>query len=223
MKKILFFSLLLFVILAAFVSAHQPRIVQDNSVTVIQNPEVSQAFYGSLAGKPSYFIINSDSNFELYAGVLVPDLKNFDKDISAEIIYNNKTFFVLDGLNYNWTYLYEEFAGDSYYSGPDKKVPAEKGTYLIKVFSTDNYGKYVLVVGEKEEFPPKETLRTVITLPGLKKNFFEKSPFTAFFNIVGLFLLGFIILVLVVVLVVYLILKMIFRRKKNKEKKKLRK
>jgi hypothetical protein len=62
------------------------------------------------------------------------------------------------------------------------------GTYVVVVTSSDNAGKYALAVGKKESFPIGEIIRTIGVLPRLKKEFFGKSPLTAFFNLSGAFL-----------------------------------
>jgi len=72
--------------------------------------------------------------------------------------------FLFNGLEHEWTDYYEEFGGDSYYKGPELRsnpdeeglprgVDMDEGTYTTKVFSPDNEGKYVLVVGERR-IPP---------------------------------------------------------------------
>jgi len=58
----------------------------------------------------------------------------------------------------------------------------------VAVRSPDNRGKYTLAVGEKEEFPPAEVLRTLVVLPRLKREFFGRPAWTAYFNLVGLFI-----------------------------------
>lgn len=218
----IFISLLL---LLSAASSHQPRIVSDE-ITFIENPEVSQAFYGNLKGKPDYYKIRSEEEFKLYVGILVPDLENIDKDVSVEVFYEHgeeendnhedKPVILLNGLEYNWTRYFEEFAGDHYYSGPEKSLYADAGTYNIKVYSPDNEGKYALVVGEKEEFSLNEIINTILTLPALKKDFFEKSPLTAYFNLIGVFLIIFIVLILAVAVAVYKISKKFLRKDKGK-------
>jgi len=85
MKKVLLLSLLIGLFIVTTVSfGHQPRIVSEE-VTQIENPEVSQAFYAELKGKPDYYQIKSEEPFKLYVGILVPDLEGIDKDVSAEI------------------------------------------------------------------------------------------------------------------------------------------
>ncbi len=218
--------------------AHQPRITAK-SLTKVENPEVSQAFYGELKGQPHYYRIESAKPFRLYVGILVPDIKGIKKNVSAQVSKGRghkadspehedeeeRPFFVLDGLEHNWTRYYEEFAGDNYYFGPELKakstegdrvprgIRVDEGTYTIKVFNPANKGKYVLVVGDQEQFPLSEIMRTVITLPWLKSEFFGKSPFTAFLNLTGLFLLGFLIIVAVLITAVVWLIKRLIRRR----------
>lgn len=215
MKKtplILIVFILLFLV-GKDIFAHQPRIVSDEKVVKVDNPEISQAFYGELKGEPVYYQIEEGNNFNLYVGILSPKIESADKDFSVEVSSGEEVIFVLDGANQEWESFYEEFGGDHYYEGPEKKLLVEPGIYTLKVFSPDNQGKYVLVVGEKEEFPFEEIINTVKTLPKLKGDFFKKSPFTAFFNIIGLFIFGPIILVLVIISIVLSI-----KRKKLKNK-----
>lgn len=210
-KKIQFIIISIIFFIPIIVFAHQPRIVTEQITTKINNPEISQAFYGELIGSPAYYIINSQESFSLYINILSPEIKNADKDFSVDVNINEEIIFTLDGINYEWKSFYEEFAGDNYHEGPDKKITAGPGLYTLKVFSPDNIGKYVLVVGEKEEFPPAEIINTIKTLPKLKKDFFEKSPLTAFSNKIGLFL--FIPILILIILVVAI---MIFIKKRKK-------
>jgi len=43
-------------------------------------------------------------------------------------------------------------------------------------------------VGKIEKFPPGAIARTIVALPKLKR-YFDKSPWTAYFNLSGAFLL----------------------------------
>ncbi|MBM3295914.1 MAG: hypothetical protein FJY82_15575 [Candidatus Aminicenantes bacterium] len=138
--------------------------------------------------------IRSEAPFRLYVNVLVPDLAGIDKDVSAEIFRENEelgnSILKLDGPSFSWKPFFEPFAGDRYFMGPEEDRDIEAGTYWIRVTSPDNAGKYVLAVGKKESFPPGKILKTIALLPKLKKDFFEKSPFTAFWNLSGAFLLA---------------------------------
>lgn len=230
MKKILIFTIcVLFISTATAVFAHQPRLVNENFVEV-ENPEISQAFYGELSGEPVYYRIESSEPFNLYVGILVPDIPDIDKDVSAEL-YQEKDgqkelLALLDGLNHDWPSYHEEFANDNYFWGPEFKAEdatgftpkgkeVEAGVYLVKVFSPDNLGKYVFVVGEKEEFPTGEIINTVKVLPKLKSDFFGKSGWSAFFNRIGLYLA----IPLAIIIIILLILTVLIARKTSKSKK----
>lgn len=218
--------------------AHQPRLITGDEVVTIENPEVSQAFYGELTGKPAYYQIISNEPFNLYTGILVPDVPGVDQDVSVEVTYkplnhshdidsgeheHKEIVVVLDGTDFDWEHYWEEFAGDWYYSGPEYRanpaeaealpqgVLSEPGIYTFKVYSPDNQGKYVLVVGPKEEFTFSEIVKTYRDLPALKK-YFEKSPWTAYFNIVGIFLFAFIALI---ILVIWLTIFLVKRRRRK--------
>ena len=207
------------------VYGHQPKLITDE-VTIIKNPEVSQAFYSELTGESHIYLIESEISFRLYVGILVPDIPGIDKDVSVLISKNEERHkneidgdlhedfeILLNGNTYEWMPYYEEFAGDDYFYGPalqssdskrgfhPKGIEVESGEYIIEVFSPDNLGKYVLVVGDKEEFPLSEIINAVITIPQLKP-YFEKSALEA---LASPFVLGFIIIILLIcVLVIYL-------------------
>ena len=173
--------------LAPAVQAHQPRIVADSQLTLIKNPAVSQAFYGELKGREAYYLIDLKKEQDLFLQILVPDLPGIAKDKSASVEYlpelgaKAEPFAKLDPAEAEWQKFYEEFAGDNYYRGPEVKRPAEPGYYAIKISSPENQGKYVLVVGEQEEFPAAEMAKALLTVPQLKKNFFHE-PALEWFN-----------------------------------------
>jgi hypothetical protein len=218
-RELIFTAFALVILLSAGVSAHQPRLVSGD-VVMIRNPEVSQAFYGELKGKHDHYNIIEEEGFDLYVSVLVPDLPGIGKDVSVAIepideIDNNFIYF-LNGTGFRWERYYEEFGGDWYYQGPEIKANVGPGGYDIHVMSTDNLGKYVLVVGQKEEFPFDEIVNTIFTLPSLKQDFFEKPAYTAYFNLIGLFIFGPVILVILILVATILFLK---RKMKGKQRK----
>lgn len=203
----------------SLVFAHQPRIVSDE-VTNIENPEASQAFYGKMESAPAYYHLHTEKEIDFYVSILVPDVPGIGKDISVEV-KNKETgeeVLLLEAGSQEWTHYFEEFAGDWYFEGPEKEMALPAGKYEIKVFSPDNEGKYVLVVGKKEEFPLGEIVNTMISLPSLKQDFFEKPAFTAYFNILGLFL-GVVLALLFAV--VFLIVKYNKRLRKKMKRFKL--
>ena len=214
---------------------HQPRIVTEG-ITEVENPEVSQAFYGELEGDPAYYRIESEDAFKLYVGILVPDLEEIDKDVSVEITKEHvhaeegpeheeeEMHILLNGTEHQWTRWYEPFGGDWYWEGPELRsnppeeelpegVRVSEGAYTLKVFSVDNEGKYVLAVGEREEFPLSEVVQALFVLPKLKAEFFERSAWTGYFNLVGLFLLIGIGVVVGIVVAVVLLTKHALRKR----------
>jgi len=184
---------------ATSVSAHQPIIVTKTQAPIM-DPEVSRAFYDSLQNKSETYTITSTQPFTLYVNLLVPQ-SNPKGKFSATIYEGadkKNILKTLDGETIVWQGFFEPFGNDYYLKGPEyrKNVPA--GTYQIEVFSQTNRGKYVLAIGEKEIFTPKDILRSMDVIPKLKANFFYSSPFTFLLTIFGggyvlmLFVLSFI-------------------------------
>ena len=72
--------------------------------------------------------------------------------MSVEVSKDEEVIFQGDGLNYTWTKFYEEYGKDHYYQGPEYDEQAEDGVVVIKVYNTNNQGKYSLATGKLEEF-----------------------------------------------------------------------
>lgn len=211
-KRWLILFVLAFLIASfGFASAHQPRIVDKFNLSedrmIVENPEISQAFYGNLKGSPEYYEIDSTRDFELYVQMLSPYLNTSRTDFNVEIIDHDMSW-VLNGSDYNWTKFHEEFANDDYYQGPEFDRNVSAGRYTIKISdeNSNNTGKYVLVFGKSEKFPLKEMLHAFFVMPGLKI-YFEKSPFTAYFNMIGIYSLLFILCLAVLIIVLVIIFR----------------
>lgn len=212
MKVKILLVMFAFLLLVNIASTHQPRLVynlensNDNPI-IIKEPEVSKAYYGELKGQIDYYMIDSKKEFNFYLNILSPDSENSKTDFNIEVILDDNILFVLNGSNKEWEIFYEEFGGDSYLKGPEIEKTVESGIYYIKVSNPSNTGKYSLAVGKIESFPFKEIIKTFISLPRLKKHFFEKSPLTAYFNLVGLFLLIFLIITAGIVIGIVFVVK----------------
>jgi hypothetical protein len=170
------------------VSAHQPRLIGNETEVIVTLPEISKAYYDNLTGKPVTYNIEATEAFRLYVNILVPDIEGIEKDFSVRILKKGTVISNLDGRSYEWTRFHEPFAGDYYYRGPEYVEMQDPGHYEIQVYSPDNQGKYVLAVGDQEAFPFGELVKTYVVLPRLKSQFFGKSPFSAYYNIMGIFL-----------------------------------
>jgi hypothetical protein len=216
-KKVFSWIVFLLAINSMFASAHQPRMVFEAKTTIdnpviIPDPQVSKAYYGELRGAPDYFIINSDSPFPLYVNILTPDIAGFNRtDFSVEVRDGNGVIALLDGGNSSWKIFYEEFGQDYYVQGPETRLNVSAGTYRIKVYSSDNTGRYSLAVGEEESFPPGEIINTLIIVPQIKQRFFNKSLIEAYMNSSGMAILIILVLLLAVVFV--------FNRLRKRKKK----
>ena len=219
---------IIFIVTPKVCEAHQPRIVTPG-LTEITNPEVSQAFYGDLKGENNVFHLKSDKQFNLYVGIVIPDNKFANKQISAEIYQqkNNKkkVLYILDGAKHTWEPFYEEFAQDNYLRGPEYKSPESTNTelkgnmvpagdYYIRIYSPNNLGKYSLVTGYLEEFPPKEIANTLFVVPQLKFSFFNYSLLEI---IRSPYILGPVILILGIMIIIYKSITKLFHKKTIKK------
>ncbi len=174
-KVIPFLLLALFVLTPSLVSVHQPRVINSETTQVV-DPEVSKAYYATLTGSPHVYTIDSKEAFDLYVGILVPDIKSTKKDILAEVFKGDEKIATLGGANATWKPYFEPFGQSNYFDGGEYKARAEAGVYTIKVSNTENTGKYSLAVGEIEAFDGKEGMNALSMIPDLKRDFFEESP-----------------------------------------------
>lgn len=194
-KKGIIIFILLFLIFSSIslVNAHQPRLDLGSAATIenaiiVKNPEISQAFYGQLNGKPVYYKITSDKPFELYVGLLVPTSPGLSGEfVSAEVRDSSgKVIMFLNGTKEKWEPYFEEFGGDYYLKGPEATLNVPAGTYYVKVFNAKNQGKYSLAIGKIEAFPADEAITALFTLPLLKEQFFGKPIINLFFQFLGI-------------------------------------
>jgi len=177
-----------FLMAAALVGAayaHLPYMVEDTSVTVVEQPEVSKAYYGELSGRAALYEIVSSDSFELYVNILVPDEPGIPTDLTVTVARGRDTVFVLDGPARSWTRFYERFGGDSYLMGPEQRLRVGPGTYVATISRPGNEGRYAFAVGEREEFTFKQVIRIVGLMPRLKRDFFHKASIRAFTDPLG--------------------------------------
>lgn len=166
---------LVFLLRPGIASAHQPRIVEDR-LTVVTEPEISKAYYAKLEGVPDIYTISSSQDFELYVGILVPDIAGQKKDVSVVVLKDGNQIAILDGTTFAWTQFYEPFGADKYWKGGEYRAAAGPGKYEIRVSSTNNDSKYALAIGEIEKFGLTDSLSATTLIPQIKKDFFNQSP-----------------------------------------------
>lgn len=146
-------------VFAPLASAHVPVLVEQESlrdILIIEDPDLSQAFYGEMDNFPHTFEIRSGKPFMLFTQILVPDIDSAKDNISGIIIKLPESRGRVEeitrlSLSSPWPSEYEPFGGDSYRMGPSFERELGPGTYRIEVNTPDNVEKYVLVVGKREE------------------------------------------------------------------------
>lgn len=191
MKKTLLFLALFFAI-SSSVFAHQPRFTMLNYPDInnpiqIENPEVSQVFYGTLKGQSEYYKFSLENESSMLLGILAPI--NEENFASVELIdENNMSVEMLKEDEYGEVY-FEEFGGDFYIKGPEIKKIMPPGDYTARVFNETNSGKYALVIGTKESFPALESLKTIVVLPVIKQLFFSQPILEIFLTMMGILIL----------------------------------
>lgn len=203
----------LFLLTAPPALAHQPVLVQRAERVRVTEPDVSKAYYGELAGEPVTYTIDANRSFTLYVNILVPDVAGTRQDVSAIILKDGRVLAALDATSTAWPRIYEPFGGDYYFEGPEYRAKTGPGRHDVVVSTPDNRGKYTLAIGEREEFPLAEVLRTLVVLPTLKREFFGKPAWTAYFNLIGLFIAVPILVLVSAGIVVWVVLA---RRRKRR-------
>lgn len=200
----IFLAFVIFFSCAFSAEAHVPVLITQDSpfdITTIEDPELSQAFYGTMNGFPHTYEIVTTKPFHLFTQVLAPDIEGGATTISGIVIKLPESggrvteISALNSKDAKWESEYEPFGGDSYLQGPQFEGDLEAGTYHIEVHTPDNQAKYVLVVGKREEM----TIGYVELYNRLKevKQFFGKSPIMivespfVYIPVVLIFALGF--------------------------------
>jgi hypothetical protein len=156
------------------VAAHQPVVV-DGKTTTVSNPEISKAYYGKLTGASHTYTIDSEVEFILYVGILVPDVENANKDVMAEVFSGTELLTTIGGVGAEWVTFYEPFGQNTYWDGGDYRIRAQAGVYTIKVSSPSNQSTYSLAVGDIESFDLAAIAKTFVVMPEMEREFFYSS------------------------------------------------
>jgi len=163
--------------------AHRPVIVEsggtENDPVVVEEPEISWAYYGRLDGEPCYFRITSAEPFTLYINILVPDYEPdgepvLSHDLSFEVLEQKSLLYRADGGLFLWKRFYEPYGRDHYYMGPEYEKDVGAGEYTVRVFSPDNEGNYSLAIGTIEKFTVFSLIDAMIKAGSLDDWFFRK-------------------------------------------------
>jgi len=212
--KIKITILIIFLLSLPVALAHIPEIViEDRNYTIepiiVNEPEISYAYYGKLQGSPQIYKIESEKPFHLYVSLLVPYVGQEEtSDVEFHIIKDEKKIVMMHDYQ-NWTKWYEEYGGDWYLQGPEYEEDVEAGIYLVEVHSDTNSEDYTLAIGKIERFGAVEILKTVFILPVMKALFWNS------YLMIGIY----IIILAVIVFVIYKLIKRHKRKSRKREEK----
>ena len=207
-------TILIILLSLPIASAHIPELViEDRNYTIepilVNEPEISYAYYGKLKGSPQVYKIESDKPFHLYVSLLVPYVGQEEtSDVEFHIMKDGKKIVMMHDYQ-NWTKWYEEYGRDWYLQGPEYEEDVETGIYLIEVHSDTNTEDYTLAIGNVERFGAVEILKTILVLPVMKALFWNS------YLMIGVY----IIILAVIVFLIYKLMKRYKRKSRKKEEK----
>lgn len=145
----------------AAAEAQRPVMVKnrssENNPVIVDEPEISWAYYGILEGEPHHYRIVSSEPFDLYVNILVPDFQPGGEpvlfhDMSFRVYTGDEMLYEGDGQKTDRHRYYEKYGRDHYYWGPEFDQTVEAGTYSVIVYNSLNSGKYSLAIGKIEKF-----------------------------------------------------------------------
>ena len=167
-----------------FAHGFLPQAVEQESlrdITIVEEPETEQAFYGELTGFPHTYSITATEPFMLSVRIFMPDIETSKNNVSGIIIREIEGSGRVEEVtrllarDAGWEPAFEAKSGDSFRIGPSFAGEVSPGTYRIEVNTPENLAKYVLIVGEEEAKKPGY-FEMVRRIAGLKE-FFGKSQF----------------------------------------------
>ena len=191
MKKLL--SIVLLLGIFSQVYAHKP-VLNDNSTYPadapyeIEDPEISKAIYSTLIGDPHFYRIQSEVDFDFYAGILAAKIGEcpLNSKFSFEVLDSDfHKIYLADGENFEWTPWYEEYGKQWYWNGPEigqnfaSNEVFKAGTYYIKVFNNSNTGQYIMAVGDIEKFSFTDIVGLLFSMGKIEDEFWDASKCTS--------------------------------------------
>ena len=187
MKQLIITFLFIFSFTQSY--AHKPVLNENSTYPAdapyeIEEPEISKAIYSTLTGDPHYYRIQSDVDFDFYAGILAAKIGEcaLERKFSFEVLDSEfHNIDVADGENFKWTPWYEEYGKQWYWNGPEigKNFLSDRiykaGTYYIKVFNSNNTGQYIMAVGDIEKFSFTDIIVLIFSLGDIEDEFWDPN------------------------------------------------
>ena len=159
--------------------------VESNAPVRVEEPDISKAYYGTLHGQPQVFELDWDATVPFYVGLTVPDLPGIPTDVSATLLdpaYPNTPVATLAGKSVAWEPFFEAYGRQKYLKGPEFRHQLPAGHYEIRVEGPSPERVFVLAIGERESFPPRELVKDFAILPRITQQYFHRPAYTAFFT-----------------------------------------
>ena len=168
---------------------HQPVLNDTNPISfesayIIEKPEISKAIYSTLTGDPHFYRIQSETDFNFYAGILAAKIGEcaLEEKFSFEVLDSDfHVLFVADGENFEWTPWYEEYGKQWYWNGPEvgKNFLSDRvfkaGTYYVRVFNNSNTGQYIMAIGDIEKFSFTDIVGLIFSMGKIEDEFWNPS------------------------------------------------
>ena len=187
MKKLL--SIVLLLGIFSQVYAHKPVFNENSTYPAdapyeIEDPEISKAIYSTLIGDPHFYRIQSEVDFDFYAGILAAKIGEcpLNSKFSFEVLDSDfHKIYLADGENFEWTPWYEEYGKQWYWNGPEigKNFLSDRvygaGTYYIKVFNDSNTGQYIMAVGDIEKFSFTDIVGLIFSMGDIEDEFWDPN------------------------------------------------
>lgn len=196
MKKAVLFCLFFLSFLTSIIpltaSAHLPRYTIGQNISLhnpaeIDEPTISQVFYGQMRGTPDYYHFYLAQPTEIKISLLSPI--NETEFPQIELIAQSGQTQKLTG-SFDKVY-FEKFGADYYLKGPQEVFDLSSNNYLIKIHNASNTGRYALTIGQTRKFVLTEEISTFFLLPLIKQKFFGRPIGEMFLATLGFVLMGF--------------------------------
>ena len=151
-------------------------------ISLAGDPEHQQLILGELTNAPEMYEVKSDSDFTLTVEIRAVPGVLARPQFSGIIVRQKEQLGVeevarMKAIDSSWTRVIDSPTGLAYQSGPFWSGKVKAGTYHIEVSTPDNVGKYMLMVGNRDESAGYvATLHTI----GLVYDFYGLSTFQMF-------------------------------------------
>ena len=155
-------------------------------VPLTGDPEHTERILGELNNAPEMYEVKSDTDFTLTVEIRAVPGELAVPEFSGIIVRQKEQLGVeevarMKAKDASWTQVVDGTTGLVYQSGPYWSEKVKAGTYHIEVSTPDNAGKYILVIGNKEEsmgyFDTLRAIGAVYDFYGLGMFSMVRSPY----------------------------------------------